>query len=718
MIGYGFGFGTGRNFAARKRRVAAPTTPAALITAVNAGGWSAEWADTPPEFTAASPKTIAVVRPGFNASGVAVSHTDSRVFTQRLRQVYPNQATYAPLSVVMDDYVYATDSIVGATNNSIFVSPKPIAAWVMPSRLLVGNSIDWEIIAFHRNARRGYQVACVRVRATDGTKTTAWRTVAQTALSTMVEDAQPVEVYKGTVDITELAEGLVWLEAEVVPWIGTVATILKSNDQTAEREFSRRYFTKNVARAAAPALVYVSPTGSNTTGVCSTDPAIAKAKPFADVQGAITGALAATALTGGRVDGVVVRIMAGTNVWGTFNSATNRTQTSAALIIERDPDSTRAACILVQSAAATLKLGYSTSTTTSLASPLTEAAIVIRYLTYQRSAAGALGNGGTVVGLHIQLWNVVWDNGNLLGAWNGSTGGLSLFGFVITNQASFFTYSPTVEQRMMRGVVATMISTYPGNEEWVKVGCKLTGWAVGTNRNAVKGSITFNCKYLNPYAPSAVLNATIASDTDTIVGVVFVQNLVETTHTTSSTAVFGICQNRGNSYHTIIAHNVFTGFGQLGRQNLFYSGFGNGGINQNHDLVVMIGNIFSQLNFKSATYSSNPALIGPRAVENGVGCYGNWSQFGANTMTERQIYPGLGSNLGTVPTTRNDPLFVNYQGTTGTTTPTYIAGAGGGDYHLQSASLARGIVAANVLSYDLEGVVRAATGAQSAGAYA
>lgn len=73
----------------------------------------------------------------------------------------------------------------------------------MPYRR-VAYTVEWVVVAFHHNTWDGRQVACVQVQASDDTAATPWQTVATTVISTSCEGTNPVEVYRGTLDITAL----------------------------------------------------------------------------------------------------------------------------------------------------------------------------------------------------------------------------------------------------------------------------------------------------------------------------------------------------------------------------------------------------------------------------------------------------------------------------------------------------------------------------------
>lgn len=676
----------------------------------------------PPIFAPdSSPQTVRVIRRGFDAAGTVTSYVGTRTFTRRKRQVYPNQASDTPTTVALDDYVYSTDSIAGVTNNSAVASPKPVAAWMMPGRQVVGNSLHWEMIAFHRDARNSRQVACVVVTATDGI-TTVSQTIAATAISTLCNDAVPVEVYQGDIDITSLATGLITINAKVYPWIGDNSSILDSSANSAAREFSPRYFLKNVSRLASPPLAYVDGTsGSDTTGTWSTTAATASAAPFATIGGAIQKIASQSSATGGVADGCRIRVKsAGANL-GTGSSGAQCPQNVAALVVEPDPAGGGA---INWAAIFRPYIG-----TTGLTSPLTEGAIRFEGVTMNRTNATTQWKGETSQNLAVYLVNSTIDNGSISASW------LSLshdyyFGVTLTSQStSSLAYITGVQHRLMRG----MICDFGGSsapEGWVTVGSRISNVKGITYADPTKGAIHYANKYLSPWSTTAPIAMAATNAGDTVSGFVVVQNLIEVTHTTlTSPALRGPSSDtpaHGNSLHAIFAHNTITGYGNGGRCNIFYDNNTSTEV-RTHALMRDLGNIYVQLNSKGDVHvaasggdpTDAPLHVGQFAYHHGVGCQGNFTQFkvgSATTYDEYQAYPGLGSNIGTSTTVRNDPLFTNYQGTGGSG-GTATAGGGGGTYTLQSGSPAKSIVTRQVLAYDLAGSARG-SGNQNAGAYA
>lgn len=726
---------------------AQPPAPAQFVTRINAEGWSAE-ATNPGALPAitfslpselapdTAPITMPITRPGFDATGAVTSWAALRTFTKRKRQTWAtglpdtNHPPATASTVVMDDIVYATDGTPpNVTNNSTEISPKPIAAWVMPARLLVGNSITWEIIAFHRDYQNNRQVSSVKVRANDGTTQTPWQIVSTTSLSAgLVEDAQALEVYTGTLDITALATGAVWLEAEVRPWIGmdnvtpSLSSVMRSEDNWAAglsaRTFTRRYYRKDVARAAAPPLAYVASTGNDTTGVWSTNAATAAATPFLTLTGAHK-ALAGAPATGGIADGCRIRIV--DSVALALNTIAANTCGGAGLIVERAPTSTRAGAYI------TMANNYITAMSCSIAG--LEGCIIFNDLTLERTVnSGSMrGSGSTTQQqVHFQFWNITLKDATAAStAYTNGHG--SYFGVTIdaaTTNYGWFT-NGTPEVRIMRG----MKGDFNNNNSvvsYIQCGNNVSRRGACVLQAPVnQGCIFYNNVELKCNGTSTPITVGGLVAGDSIVGIAIVQNLIEVIGTGTNN-IIGISRDNGfsNTTHTVMIHNTMTG-AKDSRGNFFYDE-STGTTRRLHKLLRMRGNIHVQVNVKGDVFvgvgQSNPTeapfRTGHMHYMNGVGVQGEFvvycSADGAQVGSSfSQMYPGMGSSVGTSQTTRNDPLFVNYQATT----QGPVAGAGGGDYHLQPSSPARNRVTALGLRYDLGGAARPTSGSDAAGAY-
>ena len=666
------------------------------VLSINANGYMVEHAD-PAKIDG---KTVLVLDSvGFDGNGEAVTHRIVRPITARLRQPYPNQAQNDPSKVVPSDYIYATDVIVRddpVANNSTETSPKPIANWIMPDRLLVGRAIDWEVVAFHRNARLGRQVACVQVRATDGETTTPWQTISEVSISNLCEDANPIEVYAGNLDVSALDDGLITLQGRVLPWIGDAESIFDSADQSATREFSARYFLKNETRADNPPLAYVSSTGNDSTGIWSSTPSTAEATPFLTIGGAMAAMNHTTRgapVTGGIMDGCRIRVVDTVN-FGTTGTA--RPQNIAGVIVERAPNTDRAAATIIWDATFRARLGVG-----SLAAPLTEGAITFYDVSLNRTGAFTIsGDSGTY--LQVRLWNCVLTNNSTASIRNLSH--FYFYGVTIAGTAPSLNVASNLEYRIFRGLTADVNGA---TEAALLIGSNITRSSGTTFADPSRGAIIYNNKFLNPSATNGAgrFNGNVAH---TNFGpLALVQNLIETTHTTSSTIGFAIAADAqlGNLIHAVVMHNTLTGYGSVGRSNFYYDEHPT--VPRFHRLIREAGNIYSQLNTKGDVFMQDGTRLGQRAYSHGVGVEGNFSMFRPNSNTpfsENQVYPGIYSSIATSPSRRSDPLFVDYQGTAGDGAATI--GMGGGDYRLQEESPARGRVSSAGLAFDLAGNAR------------
>ncbi len=661
----------------------------ARFTAVNADGWTASYPAPPTFDPAGAPERFAVQRSGFTPTGSATTWTDLLTVTRRVRQAYPNQANLTASTVALSDYIYQGDSVSGAGNASTEACPQPIANWVMPDRVIVGDTVTLEIVAFHRNARNGEQVACVEFSATDGTATVTQK-VSATVISARATDRNAVIVHRAALDISTLANpGTITCNARVYPWIGTAASVRDSAAATAGREFSPRIFTRNTARLAAPPFAYVATTGNDATGVVSTNAATAKATPFLTVLGAIKGLKAATGVTGGRIDGCELRLGAGSFV-ATSLAATDVTggiQDAAALTITRDPAVAKSAAILTFGLAA-FRARFPW--------------LRIADCTIQRTGANAL-TGEASPQMGVTLDDVAFDNAN-----NNTTilsnAHLSISGCDLTNAGSSPFAAGPYEVRLVRGLqCASGVAT----ENWLIVGSRLTGGSHGSallsgGTRSSNGAITaFN--YLSGYRPA------YGGNPETI-ACAMVQNVIEFFSATSNTGL-SVSPDAGvtNTSHAVMFHNTVAGFWNHGRSNLFYDE--TTGTARTHRLLAVKGNIQVSVNTKGDVFRADGTRTGNWPYLYGVGVASDLLQFDAADPTFRQEFAGLGCAVGTSTTAPVNPQF-----TAPAHTVNGVAGAGGGTYAIQAGSPARSMVTGGLLRFDISGVARPAN-ATSAGAY-
>ncbi len=713
---------------ARVWSLAAGETPIpAPFDSVNGTGaydsWSAEYAATP---SVPSPVAFTASRQGYDASGNTTTYLDTLYVTTRVRQPYPNQGTpgspnYSALTVALSDYIYSTDTPSGTvTNNATLTSPVPICNWVTPHRSVVGDTIGGtvvpvEIVAFHRNARSGRQVASVVFSITDGTNTVTCTPVSSTVVSNRTGDRAPVIVYRmPETTISSLNNNaVITIRAQVYPWIGASASVADSSTGTAVngRDFGPRYFYRSTGLNTSPYYAYVTTAGT-AGGVFSTTPATAEATPFGSIVQMFDALNSGAA---GKADGVIVRIG---NDGGTpfvlTGSATSRNQDCAAIIITRDPNVARANDSVSWGLAA-----FRPRLLAGLDSPLTTGCINFRDISLVRTGASTI-RGETANQLEIQFNDVDIDNSTATANFLSDSSAYFYVATISALAASCSTLSAaTNEHRIFRGVSCT-VGTGNNVENYLSVGCAWTSPAafIISTRTATGGIFAFN--RVNSPSGTAMLNIGGSAD---VTNYAFCQNLIEWTSTTTG-YILGVSNdsNTGNNTHVVIHNNTVAGAFIAGRCNLFYD---EGPTARSSRLMSVRGNLWTQLNTKGDVFVLDGTRLGNWAYLYGVGCQGEWSQYidadsaGLGTAFA-QAYAGRGSDLGETALTSTANMansnFTSFQAVTVAAGPAYTVGAGGGTYTVSGSAPVKGIVETAALSHDFAGTARPTT-ADTAGAY-
>ena len=683
----------------------------APIVRVEADGWQA-LVTNPTDLALTD---LVVVRRGYDITGTANWHADTLKLAKRVREAYPNEDTFTTDKQALSDYVYSTDEIYGATNNSTQTSPKPIAQWVVNDRdRITDGNCTWEIRPFHRDARPdssgvGRQVACVKVRANDGTTQTAWQTVSTTAQSTYYDDANPPEVYTGTLDVSGLADGTIWLEAEVYPWFGNSSSVLKSEDNYAAsvsfREFTRRFYRKD---ASATQYVAGASTGNDSTGVTSTTAATAEATPCLTLAGALKEGHDTLGATAGALDVLEIRVM-DTITGGTVPFTGSYKQDVSAVRVTRGTGVTRAN--------AKVQFGSEFKPDfDSHAAPVTEGALIFEDMSIQFTAICTI-TGDAGAALHVIFRDCNIDMGGF--ATPIRTGGnthVSYYGCTFTNMPASSNnplgFTTAGEVRIARGCTVDMNAQTM--EGWLTIGCDITDSKGQGYSDPTRGVMFYNNRYLSPTGSnSAIIFESTGTTTQTLGPIAVVQNLVEWTSATASPGIrIAADGDEGSTVHSVVHHNTIAGADTAGRLNVWYDE--DATVQTDHDLVSFKGNLVPSVNTKGDIFLSNAARVGNFPFHHGVGCAGNYAiddNADSGSLSFGQAYAGIGSTINA-----GSPSFTSNQATTGTS-GSYVAGAGGGTYTLQSGSAAEDLLAAPVLAFDITGASRG-TGTQDAGAYA
>jgi hypothetical protein len=216
---------------------AAPMPVAPPVSSINADGWSAtrfvsgaSAADIWANREALDPNTapLAVTRPGFDASGAPGSVTDMIALTTEIRRPWNDANALdrvaatggADTRTALSEFVYAGDTISGATNNSTRAYPKPQAMWLIPDATQIGNTLTASIFIDHKFARNGRPVAAVKFTASDGVNADIVATVTAMTTRTWTASGLSAPVYQVAMDISSLNNGAVTLDAQILPWVG------------------------------------------------------------------------------------------------------------------------------------------------------------------------------------------------------------------------------------------------------------------------------------------------------------------------------------------------------------------------------------------------------------------------------------------------------------------------------------------------------------------
>lgn len=365
------------------------------LSAIHADGWSAAY----PGVAVLYPlETVAVQRPGFNAAGEAVTRAGTLTITKRVRLPWPDHATLSEDRAALSDYVYAGDVLSGTTNNSGVVPLAPLAKWAIRDRKVIGNTLELELVATSRHVVAGEPVACVIFSATDGT-TTVRQTVSASVVSGASSDKAAVQVYRASLDITSLAPGHVRANAAVYPHYGSVMQVHDSALANITNGLRPLHFVKDVAKYTSPPIAVVA-TGGTSGGVVSADPAVARAAPFDTVASAGAALVAATALTGGLLDGCEIWIANNHDTATTLT--TSRPCAIAALTIRKDPAVTED--VTLTAAFGATRLGTSASAVAGVDGTM----LVYRDLKIVRSAVTSMSNAS--VNTTVAFENCTLDN--------------------------------------------------------------------------------------------------------------------------------------------------------------------------------------------------------------------------------------------------------------------------------------------------------------------
>lgn len=689
---------------------------------------------------------LTVTDPGYDAAGNAVTVTRTIRGIAHVRRQYPNgnskiistDGTNTTATVAVDDWIYTGSTIVSATaeagfypsfsgalsvtNNSTLAYPKPIFGWINQQRAVVGASILVEAVAFHRHAKAGKQVACIKFQASDGTNVSSEVTVGDTALSTIQTQGNIAEVWPATLTVSGLTQGVVSrVNAKVYPHIGDASAVLDlATDEIAWPTTSpctRLLFVRDAgAYGGAFAYVKVGATG----GTVSTTAATAQAAPFPTIKAALDAVVTWNGANRGHstIGGATVRLMddGGVAALHTFTSAVASPSTKTGLgvcVIERDPDAV--AVVSVQNASTHQIPGN----------------ILVRNLNLQSHATGGhvfLGPNTLDACCTLDACTIDLSRAVSVMAWFGITS--------IINCIRAGTANPTLNGLTPTGggvnaiigttinVASDTLTTSSGVPVSLIVGNVMPAQSV--TGSVQSGGILYN----NRISHLVALNSTART---AAVGVAFVQNCAEQhTPTTSSSIAFNMfadgdlttCLQIVDMHNTGVGERCSRAYNDVAATRVAPSGL--------IKLITSMYSVYDNYNLKTDTFEVTagvPLGMGNWAAYYNVGNRGNVSLFGAvarsaadapeNANTAGYLGGAWHSsseyNLARLSSqTAVMDLFANY------TTQPRASSSRGGDYRPISTATAlknRVPAGASVLKRDLLGVLRKTDGTGAAGAY-
>ncbi len=662
--------------------------PVSVLAAVNANGWSARHADPVALAAATDLGQVTVLRAGFDASGTARQFEESLQLTKRLRQPFPTQATLTPDQVVLSDFIYAGETVTGATNGSTLAAPVPVCLWMTPDLgwTTDAGAVTLRLAVAHAHARNGRPVAAVRFIVSDGVNTPVEQTVSAMSTTTYAKTGLSAPHFAASLNLAGLNAGPVTVDAIIYPWVGQAYRL--SLDAPAYPSFTTTTIRLlNKPAAYGVAYAYVNAVGGGTPTI-STNPTTAAANPYSTVAAASTALVAFNTATFGRANmsGGVIRLTPAVHVLTNWSS---RSSGDFGVVIEAADPAAKASTILTDAGVAT--------------NNVTPSRTWFRNLVMRRSANGSFifldNNGGTAQ--QCVLENITFDaNGtSVYNAW------IYRLGRLILIECDGGNVGQTSSQGVVtHGVTLLGTNAAPGSQ-WVNhtLCCRMAG---ASPQPTAACFIGWNFLSNNSTASPAVSGGGALD----FRGFAFVGNVVEG-RAGGPTALVTLFADgvTGSALNAVMMDNTVLGE----RLNFLYSDVsGATALKQG----VFRNNVVQQYNCKTDVFAGNGAT-GNWPVAFQVGFANNAMLRGANDSSQT---PGTGQWIGevrargTVVGSNASPInaaFVNPQYFQGTATP------GEGDYTPGPATALPFLTASDTTQpFDLLGRAVPANGSAVAGA--
>lgn len=677
--------------------------------------------------------TVYVSDPGYDTLGNATTVTRTINGVAHMRRQYPNGGSKqistdgADLYIVvtLDDWIYVGTTIVSAqitstfypsalagsmirvVNSSVTPYPRPLFGWVNLQQDTCGSTYAVEAVSAHRHARNQSQIACIKFSGTDGTSTSPVVTTSITAISAIIKQGQPLEVFKATVDMSTLTQGVMCrINAVVYPWIGDASTVLDLSSSGVAWPTSlpdtqlRVLCDRTGGYGGAYAYVKVGATG----GTVSATPATAAASPFPTVQTAMD-AIPAWNLTNkshGDMGGSFIRLMdaSGADVIHAMGVTPSGSAGLTFCTVERDSAATGSVSITWTAQCSfpdmmrwrNLKVGGSV-TATFTAAPIAGAtsgtmtatwagATGVFGMTFLESSGGVkefrvvtLTNGSTTV-----TWSVA-----LAAACSATTGNIGYFWLGPNTNRCMVCYDGcTIDNTTNRTVSGWYSLVYLYNLTLAGTNTlNFLNLRPTTANIAIMAGVVSNSAPANPYGgvlarltlgnylPEFQMYADTNTYTDGDDGSLFINNRVMCAMVVSGTAArtlvkgFASIQNVHERWHIQAASGSYFEDGDLSSVANFIE-MHNTSVGErashmyNDALATKVGpsgiqksgvakfNIWDNYNIKSDTFSSGPQGAG-------AGSVGNWSfMYSVGNSGNVSLFGAVGRNVTDLPHNDNN----------------------------------------------------------------
>jgi hypothetical protein len=642
--------------------------------------------------------------------------------------IYQNSVVTA--SAVLGYYgAAAAGSIDNVTNSSQRVYPKPTFAWLnaQHDRATAAN-LYVEAVAYHRWARNGRQVACIKYQAQDAQATpnlTPEVTVSAPTLSTLCKQGQVPECFAANLAQAALTNGdLCRVNAKVYPWLGDASAVLNlltdgvavtGNWSQADLQTPLRFVCDRTG-AYGGAIAYVRPTGTlagtSTAGVFTApQTGLTDAQCYAAVSAAAQAIETWSGVNKGHADvGGHTAYLTDDGAGGPTNFvALNHSRTAGKcwFDIRRDPNAVGATTVTLST---TQSIGSLTRISHNLAhtalNGIDGANSAGRILGFEDMTIDQTGSPATPTAYRTPLvvarnLTVINPRGDFWAGFNG------------TDQTRFsLILGAIVDQIATNCIVARGNAVIGGRFRQTSITMGVDKFIIANNR-----------------FQKIVDNVLKELGNQPLTSFAIVQNVWEAARPTNAGALLSISADNiiQGLDGGVMMYNVFPDTGRTGRVNIGYVDDQNTGTGGTAAGVIkrihLRYNIFGQLNTKSDTFASgsqggsaaNTGRTGNWSIRYHVGDEGN-VVYSSNQTGDIAPDENGGSWLGE----QWNPSNVFHQAVTYTNPQSSEGGAGLGDYTLAGSSnpaydrVPAGMAA---LTYDLNAVLRRNDGTGAAGPY-